>query len=178
MRRTRLLRGAFVLTFVMATGPFVMPASAQQSTPASADLPPVSPPATDLVAPPPPAPRHSITRTAKVVIDASEARVKSAVRHPLLPLYASFAVLEVLDANSTLRSTSNNGYELSPAVRPFASNGALLYAVKTGVAAGTIYFGERLWKKKNRAASIALMTAINCAYTIIVVRNYGVHASR
>jgi hypothetical protein len=54
-----------------------------------------------------------------------------------------------------------------------AAHQPLFYSLKVGVAAGTIYASERLWKK-NRAASIALMVAINSAYATLVARNYAV----
>ena len=55
------------------------------------------------------------------------------------------------------------------------NNGAML-AVKAGVAASTIYFAEKMWKR-NRVGAVAMMVALNTIDALVVVHNYGV-ASR
>jgi hypothetical protein len=53
-----------------------------------------------------------------------------------------------------------------------AAHPGVLIAAKAGVAAGTVYLSERLWKK-NRAAAVVLMVALNGAYAAIVANNHG-----
>jgi hypothetical protein len=89
----------------------------------------------------------------------------------LLPLYASFAGLQVLDAHSTTRALQNGGVEGNPLVRNLASQPVTLVALKAGVTASTILLTERL-RKKNRAGAIALMVALDSVYSMVVVHNY------
>ena len=89
----------------------------------------------------------------------------------MLPLYASFAGLQVLDAHSTVRALQNGGSEANPVMRDLASRPAAFYAVKAGVAASAILLTERL-RPKHRIGAIALMAALDSLYTMVVVHNY------
>ena len=89
----------------------------------------------------------------------------------MLPLYASFAGLQALDAHSTLRALQSGGSEANPLMRNLADRPAALYAVKAGVAASAILLTERL-RPKHRVAAIALMAALDSVYTMVVVHNY------
>ncbi|RPJ56910.1 MAG: hypothetical protein EHM24_27430 [Acidobacteria bacterium] len=90
---------------------------------------------------------------------------------PLVPLYVTFAALQVADVASTGRALEAGGREANPIVRGFANNSAAMLAVKAGATVGTIYLSERLWKK-NRAAAVLLMTALNGAYAAVAAHNY------
>jgi len=90
---------------------------------------------------------------------------------PLVPLYLSFAALQVADVASTVRALDSGGQEANPLVSSFADSSAKMLVVKAGATAGTIYLTERLWKK-NRPAAIVLMAALNGAYGAIVAHNY------
>lgn len=111
---------------------------------------------------------------------ASEARARPPLllavpaRRPpvLVPLYFSFAGLQTLDAVSTLRALDEGHGERNPLVGWLAGHPGALVAAKAGVAAGTVYLSERLWKK-NRKAAIVLMVALNGAYAAIVANNHG-----
>jgi len=99
-------------------------------------------------------------------------------RRPALlpPLYASTIVLQALDAHSTMSAIRNGAHEANPFMQGVAkSNGAML-AVKAGVAASTIFFAEKMWKR-NRVGAVAMMIALNTIDAMVVVHNYGV-ASR
>ena len=91
---------------------------------------------------------------------------------PLVPLYVSFAALQVLDTTSTHRALREGGREANPVVQGFAGNRAAMLAVKAGATAATVYLTERLWKK-SRPAAIVLMTALNGAYAAILAHNIG-----
>jgi hypothetical protein len=66
--------------------------------------------------------------------------------------------------------------EANPLMQGAASNGGTLLAVKAGVAAGSIFVAEKLWRR-NRAGAIATMVALNVVTAAIAAHNYAV-ASR
>jgi hypothetical protein len=107
-------------------------------------------------------------------INLSDLRNRSCRRpRAVLPLYATFAALQILDAHSTTRALKNGGIEANPVISSFAGNTGALYATKLATTAATIYAVEKLWPK-NRVAAILTMVAINSAYTFVVRHNYGV----
>jgi uncharacterized protein DUF5658 len=102
-----------------------------------------------------------------------ESKPKSVRRSPLLiGLYVTHAVLQGLDAQSTLRGLhSGSAREGNPLARPFASNPGALVGFKAGVTAGTIFGIDRLYRTHPRMAMITL-GAINGGYVFLVQRNY------
>jgi Domain of unknown function (DUF5658) len=94
-------------------------------------------------------------------------------RGVLVPLYASFAALQALDAHSTLRALDAGATEVNPLLGGIAQKPAALLALKAGVAASTIYLVEKV-RLKSRGAAIALMAALNSVYATIVAHNYRV----
>ena len=134
-------------------------------TPAAAQEPqlPLNLAALDLLAPAPLAPSTP----------ADEWRVAATPRRPaaMLPLYMSFAALQVLDTHSTSKALGRGAVETNPLVRPFADNEVGLIAVKAAGTAGVIFASEQLWKK-NKTAAIAFMVATNAAMTWVVQHNY------
>jgi hypothetical protein len=103
----------------------------------------------------------------------AERRESGSLRRPaaLPALYASFAVLQGLDAHSTLTAVGAGGREVNPAVRDLVARPASFVAAKIAATAGTLYLSERLWKK-NRVAAVVLMAAVNVTYGAIVAHNY------
>ena len=99
-------------------------------------------------------------------------------RRPVLltPLYASTIVLQALDAHSTMSAIQKGAHEANPFMQGVAKNNGAMLAVKAGVAASTIYFAEKMWKR-NRVGAVAMMIALNTIDALVVVHNYGV-ASR
>ena len=97
--------------------------------------------------------------------------VESTKRGVLVPLYVSFASLQILDAHSTIRAVRAGGEEQNPMMRGLADKPAALFALKAGVAASTIALAERL-RGRSRLGSIALMAGLNSAYAIVVAHNY------
>jgi uncharacterized protein DUF5658 len=92
----------------------------------------------------------------------------------LLPLYASFAMLQALDYASTARALSTGaGTEANPVMRSIVGNRAAFIAVKAGAAAGIVLAGEKMWKR-NRVAAVIFVAAANGAVAAIVARNYSV----
>ena len=89
----------------------------------------------------------------------------------LLPLYVSFASLQVLDAHSTTRALDRGAVEANPLMRGLAGNPVGMFAVKAAATATVVYAAERIWKK-NKAAAVIFMVAANSAMAIVVQHNY------
>jgi hypothetical protein len=92
-------------------------------------------------------------------------------RRGLLPLYISFASLQMLDAHATLRAVRAGAVERNPLLRGVADKPAALVALKVGVAVSTIALADRV-SRRNRVAALVLMAALNSAYTAVVLHNY------
>src|SRR4051812_32137898 len=105
-------------------------------------------------------------------VNATEAVHRPAL---LVPLYMSFAALQALDIHSTLRAPQFGGREANPMLQGVVGSPAGFIAAKAGVAAGTIVVTEKLWKR-NRAAAIITMLALNSTYSVVVAHNYAVEA--
>ena len=122
-----------------------------------------------------PQPRPAQTsRRSRSRVARSDLRRSTLKRPPgLLPLYVTFATLQMLDAHSTTKALQSGGVEGNPVVASFAGNSGALYAVKIATAAATIYLGEKIWRK-NRFGALLTMVAVNSAYAMIVQHNYGV----
>lgn len=95
----------------------------------------------------------------------------------LVPLYISFAALQALDVHSTTAAIEAGGRETNPVVRSAMTMPAGAVVLKAGTAAGVVYLTEKLWKR-NRAAAIVTMVALNSAYVAIAAHNYGVGRRR
>src|SRR6266702_3971308 len=102
-----------------------------------------------------------------------ESKPHSVRRSPLLiGLFVSYGVLQALDAQSTVRALhSGSAREGNPLVHPFSAQPAAFVAFKGGLAAGTIFGTDRLYKSRPRLAMITL-AAINAGYVFVVARNY------
>ena len=90
----------------------------------------------------------------------------------LLPLYASFAGLQALDAHSTMRALQNGATERNPLLGDVAGQPAALFALKAGVTASTISPDREAAPETPWWAAIALMTALDSFYAMVVVHNY------
>jgi hypothetical protein len=108
----------------------------------------------------------------RVAPDVSKA-TQIAERRPtaLVPLYASFITLQILDLHSTHYALEHGAIEANPAVKGFAGNTVGMTAVKAAGTAGVIFISEKL-RLKNKAAAIGLMIATNSAMTWVVQHNY------
>jgi uncharacterized protein DUF5658 len=113
-------------------------------------------------------------QSAAAVPNPSPARVTGAPdRRPaaLVPLYASFIGLQILDLHSTHDALARGGVEANPALAGLARNTVALSAVKAAGAASVIFVSEKL-RKKNKAAALGLMIATNSAMAWVVQHNY------
>ena len=91
-----------------------------------------------------------------------------------MPLYVSFAALQVMDVQSTHRAiTDGSGREGNAVMAPIVRNPAAFIAVKAGVTAAAIWGTEKIWKK-NRVGAIVFMAIANSAMVTVVAHNYSV----
>jgi len=110
-------------------------------------------------------PAPAISRQIRTAVEASQ-------RPRVLPaLYVGAAALQGYDAYSTLAAIERGGVEANPLMRSIVENPALFIGVKAGVAAGSIYAAERLWRTNRKIAAVALMVASNSFMTYVAVRN-------
>lgn len=93
----------------------------------------------------------------------------------LVPLYVSFATLQVLDIHSTLRAPEVGGREANPIVGGMLGSPAAFIAAKVGMTASIYFVSERLWKR-HKAAAILTMIALNSSYGAVVAHNYAIEA--
>jgi hypothetical protein len=88
-------------------------------------------------------------------------------------LYASTVMMQALDVHSTLSAFRSGATEANPLMEGVTRNQAMFVAVKAGVAASTILAARQL-SKRNKAAAVATLVAINSAYALVVSHNYRV----
>jgi hypothetical protein len=104
---------------------------------------------------------------------AAEEQLEATRPASLVPLYVSFATVQVLDIHSTYNGLGRGGREVNPLLGPVVESPAAFVAVKAGATAGTIYLAEKIWKR-NRKAAILTMIGANIAYGVIASHNYSV----
>src|SRR5262245_2150133 len=63
----------------------------------------------------------------------------------LMPLYLTYATLQVLDVHSTIRALDRGAVEANPLMKNLTESPASLVAVKAASAAGVLYTTEKLW---------------------------------
>jgi Domain of unknown function (DUF5658) len=91
----------------------------------------------------------------------------------LIPLYASFASLQVFDVTSTLQAIDRGALESNPVVARLVNSPPALAAMKAGTTVAAIYLTERL-RKRHRIAAVLLMAGLNAGYVGVVTHNYSV----
>jgi hypothetical protein len=152
---------ALVVSLGMAS-----PAFASDHGPRTAPAGPLSTcAAADAEATPRPAP-------AEVPLVRARLPPTSGRRPPALPaLYVSLTALNALDVYSTNRALRGGARELNPVMAPAGGSYAAALAIKAATTTSSIVLAERLWKK-NRAAAIVTMAAVNGVTAVIVARNW------
>jgi len=86
-------------------------------------------------------------------------------------LQVSFGALQIMDVVSTTRALNAGLTEGNTAMRGVVDRPLAVAAVKAGATAATIFLVNRV-ARKNRAAAILTMVAINSAYSVVVVHNF------
>ena len=101
-----------------------------------------------------------------------------ASRPAMLPaLYASQIALQALDAHSTYSALNKGAHEANPLMKGVVGNKGAMMGVKAGVAVGTIFLAEKMWRRGNRTRAIATMLVVNSLTAVVVANNYKVASS-
>jgi hypothetical protein len=91
-------------------------------------------------------------------------------RPRMLPvLYGTYATLHALDIVTTRRAIKAGAREVNPLMN--SGHVGTMIAVKAATGVSTMYITEKMWKK-NRAAAVILMAAINGATAAVVSHNF------
>src|SRR5262245_7687226 len=99
--------------------------------------------------------------------------VRPGERRPaaLIPLYASFVALQMLDMHSTRYALDRGAVERNPAINGLTGTTVGMAAVKAAGTAGVIFFSEKL-RSNNKAAAVGMMIATNSMMAWVVQHNY------
>ena len=89
----------------------------------------------------------------------------------LMPLYVSFASLQMLDAHSTMRALDRGAVEANPIVKGVVGSVPGMLAIKAAGTAGVVWASERM-RRKNKAAAVLFLVAANSAMGWVVQHNY------
>ena len=96
-------------------------------------------------------------------------------RPPVLPaMYAAQIALQALDVHSTYSAIDKGAQEANPLMKGVVENKGAMLAVKAGVAAGTIFLAEKMWKRGSRTGAIVTMLVVNSVTAMVVANNYKV----
>ena len=129
---------------------------------------------------------HSLAAQEQTVAPAiraamsSDAAIRSALAQPaparrpalLVPLYVSFAAMQVLDITSTRHALAAGGVEGNPAMSGIVGSPVAMTALKVGATAGIILLSEKC--KRNPVVAVVMMVTLNSAYAMVVSRNYAI----
>jgi hypothetical protein len=91
----------------------------------------------------------------------------------LVPLYCTFAALQIADAQSTYAAVQRGIGESNPLMMGVARSPAGLATAKLATTAATVAATELLWRH-NRKAAIVTTIALKIAYAAVVAHNYRV----
>jgi hypothetical protein len=98
---------------------------------------------------------------------------RSAQKIGMGAVYASTALMHILDIDSTFKALNRGAMEANPLMSGLVKNRAAFIATKAGIAAASIYATHRM-AKHNKLGAILTSAAINSAYFMIVRNNYAI----
>ena len=97
----------------------------------------------------------------------------SAAKFGMGAVYASTALMHILDIDSTFKALKRGATEANPMMSGLVKNRAAFIATKAGIAAASIYATHRM-AKNNKVGAVLASAAINSAYLMIVKHNYAI----
>ena len=113
----------------------------------------------------------SIPAASVQALPAIDGAASSRRPRALMPLYVSFASLQVLDTHATKTALDRGAVEANPVMRGFTGSAAGMLAVKAAGTAGVVWASERMWRR-NKAAAVVFLVAANSAMGWVVQHNY------
>jgi len=108
-------------------------------------------------------------------MDFRPVKTNAALKGSLIGLYATTAIMQVLDVQSTLSVLSHGGAEGNPVMAGLVSNKAAFVAMKVGLAASTILAAHKM-ARCHKVAAIVTLAAINSVYASVVSHNFKLAA--
>jgi hypothetical protein len=109
----------------------------------------------------------AVRPTTTLVLPAEQRR-RPAV---LLPLYASYAALQMSDAALTIKGLGLGAHEANGVMKGVVSHPLALYSMKAAVTASMIFGAERLWHQGRRKSAIGMIIAGNVLMGVVVNHN-------
>lgn len=111
-------------------------------------------------------------------VQLSTPRSLSAERHTgvdfgMGAVYASTALMHILDIDSTFKALDRGAVEANPLMSGLVKNKSAFILTKAAIAGATIYATHRM-AKHNKVGAIITSMAINSAYLMIVKNNYAI----
>jgi Domain of unknown function (DUF5658) len=91
----------------------------------------------------------------------------------LRPLYAASVTLQVWDTYSTIDGLGRGAVEANPLLTAAVRNPAAFIALKSAIAAVSIYQAERMWRDHHRVRAIVFMAASNALMGWVAVNNHS-----
>ena len=91
----------------------------------------------------------------------------------LRPLYAASVTLQVWDAYSTVAGLRRGAVEVNPLMDMAARNPAVFVAVKSAIAAVSIYQAERMWRDHHRVKAVVFMAVSNAVMAVVAANNHA-----
>jgi hypothetical protein len=124
---------------------------------------------------------QEVTVAPAITALASDAAIRSTLTQPapahrpavFMPLYVSFAALQVLDITSTRHALAGGGVEGNPTMGGIVGSPVAMTALKVGATAGIVLLSEKV-RKRNPVAAVVMMVTLNSAYAMVVSRNYAI----
>ena len=98
---------------------------------------------------------------------------RSAAKIGMGAVYASTALLHILDIDSTTKALKRGAVESNPFMKGVVKNRGTFILTKAAIASASIYATHRM-AKNNKLGAILASMAINSAYLIIVKNNYSI----
>lgn len=89
----------------------------------------------------------------------------------LPPLCVGLAALQVYDGYTTIRGVREGNRETNPLVGGLAERPVVLWSLKAGTTALSIYLAEQQWRQHHRKPAILTMVVANGVMAAVAARN-------
>ena len=89
----------------------------------------------------------------------------------LLPLYLSYATLQMSDAALTLKALRIGGHEANGLMSGLSKHPVAFYAVKAAATSLSIVGAELMWRQGRRKSAVGVMIASNVLFGVVVRHN-------
>ena len=112
-----------------------------------------------------------LSRSRPVVKPSVKIDSHAAAKFGMGAVYASTALMHILDVDSTMKAINRGAVEANPLMSGVVNNRIAFFATKAAIAAGSIYATSRI-ARHNKVGAIITSVALNSAYAMVVRNNY------